>query len=85
MIRVANFWKPLDTMKIKPCPLTCANVQLRLQRQVVELESRCVTLPMKRYLKYKMGQLLPGNSLYLIHTCGERVEIDWAKDISDNE
>jgi hypothetical protein len=29
--------------------------------------------------------LLPGNSLYLIHTCGERVEIDWAKDISDNE
>jgi len=65
MTRVANFSKPLDTMKIKLCPLTCANVQFRLQGQVAELESRCVTLPMKRYLKYIMGQLLPGNPYLL--------------------
>jgi len=62
MTRVANFWKPLDTMKIKLCALSCANVQFRLQ---VELESWCVTLSMKRYLKYIMGQLPPGNSYFL--------------------
>jgi hypothetical protein len=65
MTRVANFSKPLDIMKIKMCPLICANVQFRLQGQAVELESRCVILPMKTYLKYIMGQLLPGNSYLL--------------------
>jgi hypothetical protein len=65
MTRVANFWKPLDTLKIKMCLMACANVQFRVQGQVVELESRYVTLSIKRVLKYRMGQLPPGNSYIL--------------------
>jgi hypothetical protein len=65
MTRVANFWKALDTVKIKICLITGANVQFIVQGQVVELESRCITLSIKIYLKYRMGHFLPGNSYLL--------------------
>jgi hypothetical protein len=61
MTRAANFWKPLDTVKIKMCLMACANVQFRVQGHLVEFESRYVTLSIKRALKYGMGQLPPGN------------------------
>jgi hypothetical protein len=47
MTRVAKFWKQLGTMKIKLWSITCANVQFRLQGQVVKLENRYLTLSWK--------------------------------------
>jgi hypothetical protein len=41
----------LDSMKIELCTVSCANVQFRVQRQVVELDSWYITMSMKRDLK----------------------------------
>ena len=46
--QVANLWNPLNTMTIELCSITWASVQ----RQVVELESRYITLSMNRDSKY---------------------------------
>lgn len=48
----ANLWKPLDTMKIELWTITCATVQFRVLRQVVELESNYLTQSTKRDFKY---------------------------------
>jgi hypothetical protein len=41
---VANLWKYFDTVNIELCAVACASVQFRVLRQVVELESRYITL-----------------------------------------
>ena len=43
--QVANLRMPRGTMIIELCRITWANVQFRVQRQVVELESRYSTCP----------------------------------------
>jgi len=43
LIQVVNLLKPLDTIKIELWAVTCADVQFRVQRQVVELEHRYST------------------------------------------
>jgi hypothetical protein len=50
--QVANLWNPLNTVTIELCHITWANVQFSVQRQVVELESRYITLSMNRDSKY---------------------------------
>ena len=50
--QVANLWNPLNTMTIVLCSITWANVRFNVQRQVVELESRYITLSMNRDSKY---------------------------------
>jgi hypothetical protein len=52
LVHVATLWKPLNTAKIEPCTITCANVQSEVQRLVVELESMYITLSMDRDCKY---------------------------------
>ena len=47
-LKPPNLWKPLDTMRIKMCLITLANVQVRIQRQVVRLESMYITLSIKK-------------------------------------
>jgi hypothetical protein len=43
LIQVVNLLKPLDTIKIELWTITCADVQFRMQRPVVELEHRYST------------------------------------------
>jgi len=50
--QVANLWNPLNTMTIELCNITWENVQFSAQRQVVELESRYITLSLNRDSKY---------------------------------
>jgi len=40
---VVNLLNPLDTIKIELWSVSCADVQFRVQRQVVELEHRYST------------------------------------------
>jgi hypothetical protein len=68
LIQVANLRKPLDTVKSEICPLTCAKVQFRVQRLVVELESRYVTLSMNRDLKFSNGLVATRKFQFLVHT-----------------
>jgi len=48
-------------MKTELRNITCANVQFRVQRQLVDLESRYATLPMDRDFRY-INQLPLENS-----------------------
>ena len=68
LIQVANLRKPLDAMKSEICPLTCANVLFTVQRQVVEMESRYVTLSMNRELKFSNGLAATRKFQFLVHT-----------------
>ena len=74
-----NTWK----MKIELCTIICVNVslQFRVQRQVVELESRYITQSILVTWSKVMGQLPIQES----KTCGERRVCEWAKDTSANE
>jgi hypothetical protein len=45
-------WKIFDGMKIELCNIICANVQFRVQRQVVDLENRYMNLSMNMEFKY---------------------------------
>ena len=67
-IQVASLGKPLDTMKSEICPLTWANVQFRVWKQVLELERRYVTLSMNTDLKFSNGLVTTRKFQFLVHT-----------------
>jgi hypothetical protein len=50
LIQVANLWTTLDSIKIQLRTITCANVQFRVQRHVVKLDSWYINLLMNRAL-----------------------------------
>jgi len=58
----------------------CTVKELRVHRQVVELESRYRTRSMNRDLKYSNGSVATRKFQSLVSTCGERMESEWAKD-----
>jgi len=72
-------------MKTELCTSTCANEQLRVQRHAVELESRYTTLSVDRYLKYSNQLLLESSDVYIVHTCGYRLEARWTTGSSATE
>jgi hypothetical protein len=78
LIQVANLWKPLNTKKIELYGITCANVQFRVQKQVVRLESRYITLSMNRELQYSNGSFATRKFQSVVHTCGESLGVQWA-------
>jgi len=43
LLQVVNLLKPFDTIKIELRTIACADVQFRVQRQVVEFEHRYST------------------------------------------
>jgi len=47
---MANLQKPPDTMKTELCTVMFAEIHFRVQRQIVELESRYITLSVSRDL-----------------------------------
>ena len=55
-------------MKSEICPLTGANVQFGVYRQVVELEIRYVTLSINRDLEFRNGLLATRKFQFLVHT-----------------
>jgi hypothetical protein len=61
-MHLANLWKPQNTIGTELCIVTYVNIQCKVQRQVVELESRYITLPMNRTLSTAMSQLPLENS-----------------------
>ena len=67
-IQVASLRKTLDTMKSEICPLTWANVQFRVWKQVLELERRYVTLSMNTDLKFSNGLVTTRKFQFLVHT-----------------
>jgi hypothetical protein len=51
-----------------------------VQRQVVDLERRYRNRSMNRDLKYSNGSVATRKFQSLVHSCGERIESEWAKD-----
>ena len=80
----ANFWKPLGTMRTEFGAVTCADVQFRVQRQAVQLESMYITLSVSRDLKSSNGSVATRKFQSVVRTCGERVDTEWAKGSFDN-
>jgi hypothetical protein len=72
-------------MKTKLCTATRENVQFRMQRQVVKLEDKYITLSMNRVLKYSNGSDVPMKFQSTVHTCVERMEVGWTTGSSANE
>jgi len=58
------------TLKIELYTVTCVDVQFRVKRKVVDLESRCVTLSMN-YSNCQLQQEI----LSVVLSCGEIMEI----------
>jgi hypothetical protein len=70
------------TLRNLNCPTTTsANAQCSMQRQVVQLVSRCITLSMNRDCKWRNGPVAARK----FHTCGERLEVDRETGRSANE
>lgn len=78
--RLSNFWKPLDTMKIKLCKCTVqsAGTGGRVGKQVRNPVN-------EKRLEVQNGSFATRKFLSIFYTCVERMEIEWAKDISNNE
>jgi hypothetical protein len=49
-----NLRKPHGTLKIEACIITCSNAQIRVQIQVVNLDSTYITLSTNRDFKYSI-------------------------------
>ena len=79
IMQVGNLWEPLDTMKIKVCTITCGKLQFRVQRQLVEFESRYITRLMNMDFNYNFESDATRKFWYSVHTCGERMEGKLAK------
>jgi hypothetical protein len=56
-----------------------------MQRLVVRLDKRYLPLVMNR--DFKRGSVLLASRIfqYVVHICGQRMEVDWAKESSVNE
>jgi len=50
-------------VKTEVCTSTCANEQFRVQGQAEELENRCTTLSMDRYLKQSNQMTLESSNV----------------------
>jgi hypothetical protein len=72
-------------MTTELCTITCANVQFRVQRQEVELESRYISWSTNRYLKFGNGSAATRKFKYTGHTCWERMEGERTKLCSASE
>jgi len=58
---------------------------LRVWRQVVELESRYLTLSMNKYLNYNKRWVATRKFQFIVHTFGERMETAWLRGSYANE
>jgi len=58
----------------------CTVKEFRVQKQVVDLVSRCRTRSMNWDLKYSNGSVATRKFQSLVHTFGERMKSEWAKD-----
>jgi hypothetical protein len=73
LTQVVNLWNLPDTTKSELCASTCANVQFRVQRQLVDLVSKCITLSMNRDFKQSVATR---KFQCIIHTCEVGMEVE---------
>lgn len=79
VIQIAILWKTVTIMKTEMCTITCANVQFKVQRQVVEAVSR--------HCMYSCQVQLPVATRkfqYIAHACRKRMEVGWITGSSAN-
>jgi hypothetical protein len=85
LIQVVNLRKSYGTMKIELCNYWLCKCTVQSAKTGVQLESRYKPCQWIGTLKYSNGSVATRTFQSVAHTCGKRMELDWATGSSANE